>query len=146
MDVKNTGLDKHSRRHTLLEIATVRQASEGQQTKMEMVYQYLTGPQFRQRIEAIVEAFSSMHENLHKEKKAINKQWAKREEQIDRVMQATVGCTETSKASRGRRFKKSKAWNRARWMRLWSKTKPLLVNRGFLDVAVEKVNFYVIAD
>ncbi len=36
-------------RHTLIEIATARQASEGQQTKMEMVYQYLTGPRFRQR-------------------------------------------------------------------------------------------------
>ena len=78
-------------RHTLIEIAAARQASEGQQTKMEMVYQYLTGPQFRQRIEAIVEAFSSMQQDLHKEKKAITKQWAKREEQIDRVMQATVG-------------------------------------------------------
>ena len=78
-------------RHTLIEIATARQASEGQQTKMEMVYQYLTGPRFRQRVEAIVEAFSSMQVDLHKEKKAINKQWAKREEQIDRVMQATVG-------------------------------------------------------
>ena len=78
-------------RHTLIEIATARQASEGQQTKMEMVYQYLTGPRFRQRVEAIVEAFSSMQQDLHKEKKAITKQWAKREEQIDRVMQATVG-------------------------------------------------------
>ena len=78
-------------RHTLIEIATARQASEGQQTKMEMVYQYLTGPRFRQRVEAIVEAFSSMQQDLYKEKKAINKQWAKREEQIDRVMQATVG-------------------------------------------------------
>lgn len=54
-------------RHTLLEIATARQASEGQQTKMEMMYQYLTGPKFRQRIEAIVEAFSSMQDDLHKE-------------------------------------------------------------------------------
>ena len=78
-------------RHTLIEIATARQASEGQQTKMEMVYQYLTGPRFRQRVEAIVEAFSSMQQDLYKEKKAINKQWAKREEQIDRVMHATVG-------------------------------------------------------
>lgn len=32
-----------------------------------------------------------MQEDLDKEKKAITKQWAKREEQIDRVMQATVG-------------------------------------------------------
>jgi hypothetical protein len=78
-------------RQTLIEIATVRQASEGQQSKMEMVYQYLTGPRFRQRVQAIVEAFSSMKEDLEREKKAITRQWAKREEQIDRVMQATVG-------------------------------------------------------
>jgi len=56
-----------------------------------MVYGYLTGPQFRQRVQAIVEAFSSMKEDLDREKKAITRQWAKREEQIDRVMQATVG-------------------------------------------------------
>jgi hypothetical protein len=80
-----------SLRQTLIEVASVRQASEGQQTKMEMVYQYLTGPRFRQRVQAIVEAFSSMREDLDREKKAITRQWAKREEQIDRVMQATVG-------------------------------------------------------
>jgi hypothetical protein len=78
-------------RHTLLEVASARQASEGQQTKMEMVYQYLMGPRFRQRVQAIVEGFSSMQEDLDKERKVIMKQWAKREEQIDRVMQATVG-------------------------------------------------------
>jgi hypothetical protein len=78
-------------RQSLVEIAIARQANEGQQTKTEMVYQYLTGPRFRQRVQAIVEAFSSMQEDLDKEKKAINKQWAKREEQIERVMLATVG-------------------------------------------------------
>jgi len=78
-------------RHTLMEVASARQASEGQQTKMEMVYQYLMGPRFRQRVQAIVEGFSSMQEDLDKERKVIMKQWAKREEQIDRVMQATVG-------------------------------------------------------
>ena len=56
-----------------------------------MVYQYLTGPCFRQRVEAIVEAFSSMQEDLDKERNVIMKQWAKREEQIERVMGATVG-------------------------------------------------------
>ena len=78
-------------RHSLIEVASARQALEGQQTKTEMVYQYLTGPRFRHRVEAIVEAFSSMQEDLDREKKAITKQWAKREEQIERVMQATVG-------------------------------------------------------
>jgi hypothetical protein len=78
-------------RHTLLQVSMARQSSEGQQTKTEMVYQYLTGPRFRLRVEAIVEAFSSMQEDLDKERKVIMKQWAKREEQIERVIGATVG-------------------------------------------------------
>jgi len=78
-------------RQSLLEIAMARQASEGQQTKTELIYQYLTGPRFRQRVEAIVEAFSTMQADLDKERKAIMKQWAKREAQIERVMGATVG-------------------------------------------------------
>ena len=78
-------------RHTLLQVSNARLISEGQQTKAEMVYQYLTGPRFKQRVEAIVEAFSSMQEDLDKERKAIMKQWAKRDEQIERVMGATVG-------------------------------------------------------
>ena len=78
-------------RQTLMQVSMARQVTEGQQTKTEMVYQYLTGPRFRHRVEAIVEAFSSMQEDLDKERKAIMKQWAKRQEQIERVMGATVG-------------------------------------------------------
>ena len=78
-------------RQSLLELALARQASQGQQTKTDMVYQYLTGPRFRLRVEAIVEAFSTMQEELDREKRVIMKQWAKRGEQIERVMGATVG-------------------------------------------------------
>ena len=78
-------------RQSLIELASVRMANEGQQTKTEMIYQYMTGPRFRLRVQAIVEAFSTMQEDLNKEKKAITKQWSKRQEQIERVMQATVG-------------------------------------------------------
>jgi hypothetical protein len=91
-------------RHSLIELASARQALEGQQTKTEMVYQYLTGPRFRHRVEAIVEAFSSMQEDLDREKKAITKQWAKREEQIERVMQATVGMYGDLQAIAGKSF------------------------------------------
>lgn len=78
-------------RQSLLELALARQANQGQQTKTDMVYQYLTGPRFRLRVEAIVEAFSTMQEDLDREKRVIMKQWAKRGEQIERVMGATVG-------------------------------------------------------
>lgn len=78
-------------RQQLIEVASARIAGEGQQTKMELVYQYLTGANFKQRVEAIVDAFSSMHDDLAKEKKAITKHWAKREKQIENVMVSTVG-------------------------------------------------------
>jgi hypothetical protein len=78
-------------RQSLIEIATARVASVGQKTKMELVYQYLTGPLFRQRIEAIVEKFSDMQADLAKERKAMTRLWAKRESQIRGVIESTVG-------------------------------------------------------
>ena len=58
---------------------------------MESVYQYLTGPRFRHRIEAIVEKFSDMQEDLERERKAMTRLWAKREAQIRGVLEATSG-------------------------------------------------------
>lgn len=78
-------------RETLIQVSTARQVSDGQQTKAELVYRYLTGSRFRQRVEAIVEAFSTMQLDLDKERTVITKQWAKRQEQIERVVGATAG-------------------------------------------------------
>lgn len=78
-------------RQTLAQVATARQLANGQQTKAELIYRYLTGSRFRQRVEAIVEAFTSMQRDLDKERTAIMKQWAKRQEQIERVTAATAG-------------------------------------------------------
>ena len=68
-----------------------RQSAQGQQTKAELVYQYLTGPRFKLRVQAIVEGFTEMHDDLQRERKAITKQWAKREMEIMRVLESTVG-------------------------------------------------------
>lgn len=78
-------------RQSLVELAAARQAGEGQQTKMEMIYQYLTGPKFRHRIQAIVEKFADMQEDLDKERKTMTKLWAKRQEQIRCVLESTAG-------------------------------------------------------
>jgi hypothetical protein len=78
-------------RYALVEVATARQTSEGKQTTIELVNGYLTGPSFRQRVEAIKEAFESMREDLEAENKVIQKQWAKRDKQIEAVIANTVG-------------------------------------------------------
>ena len=78
-------------RKALLELAIARQSSEGRETKATLIYQYLMGPRFRQRVQAIVEAFTCMQEDLGAERKVFQKQWAKREMQLERLMNSTVG-------------------------------------------------------
>jgi hypothetical protein len=78
-------------RHALIEVSSTRKAEEGQQTKMEMVYRYLTGQRFRQRISAIVDQFSEMQGDLDRERRAATRLWAKRESQIRGVIESTVG-------------------------------------------------------
>ena len=98
-------------RNTLLQVAVARQVSAGQQSKTELVYQYLTGPRFRQRVEAIVEAFSAMKDDLDKERKVIMRQWAKREEQIERVMgRHRRHVRRPARESPARRCRRSRGW------------------------------------
>jgi len=78
-------------RQSLMELACSRQAREGQQTKMELTYAYLTGPRFRHRIDAIVEKFTDMQADLDRERKTMMRLWAKREEQLRGVLDSTAG-------------------------------------------------------
>jgi hypothetical protein len=92
-------------RQSLIQLAAARQASEGQQTKQELVYQYLTGPAFRHRIEAIVEKFKDLREDLDRERKFMAKQWAKREQQITVAVLSTVGVIGDLQGIAGRAIK-----------------------------------------
>lgn len=78
-------------RQSLLDVAGSRLAQEGQQSKMELVYAYLTGPRFRHRIDAIVERFTEMQSDLDRERKTMMRLWAKREEQLRGVLDSTAG-------------------------------------------------------
>ena len=66
-------------------------STQRQLDDLELIYQYLTGPRFRQRIEAIVQKFSVMQTDLERERKAITRLRAKREGQIKSVIESTVG-------------------------------------------------------
>lgn len=78
-------------RTSLIELAQHKVSLVGKSEKMEVLYNYLSGPEFRQRIEAIVESFKSMKEDLDQEKRAMIKMWAKREKQIEKIINNTVG-------------------------------------------------------
>jgi hypothetical protein len=78
-------------RQGLLELASARTTQAGQQSKAEQVYQYLTGSRFKQRIEAIVERFRDMRDDIDKERRFMLKAWAKREAQVSTMIESTVG-------------------------------------------------------
>lgn len=81
----------HALRNQLIQVFHAQSASTGKGEKMEFLYNYLTGISFRGRVEAIVEAFRTMQEELDREKRAFQKMWASREQQLLRVLNNTVG-------------------------------------------------------
>lgn len=78
-------------RYQLSEMNRVKQSFVGKDAKMELLYNYLGGPEFKNRIETIVLAFVSLKTGLDTEKRAMEKIWSKREKEIDRVIKNTTG-------------------------------------------------------
>ena len=75
----------------LIQMTSVRASTEGKNEKMEVVYNYLCGTEFKHKVQAIVEAFAGLQDELEKEKRAYSRIWATREKQIQRVMENTTG-------------------------------------------------------
>lgn len=72
-------------RTQLIQLAQARSAAGTRDEKLELLYRYLSGVEFRQRVEAVVEAFANMRRELDQERRAAERQWAKRAKQIDAV-------------------------------------------------------------
>ena len=78
-------------REQLIQVNFARSASQGKSEKMDVMFSYLSGDEFRQRVEAIVETFSNMQDQLNKEKRAMERIWKEREKQIQRITTNTIG-------------------------------------------------------
>jgi len=76
-------------RTSILQLSKLKLSSVGKNEKMELLYNYLSGPEFSQRVEGIIETFKDMKESLEQEKRAISKIWAKRDKQIEKVINNT---------------------------------------------------------
>jgi hypothetical protein len=76
----------------LMNVAAARVAAAGAKQKSEILYEYVVAStQFRQRVEAIAEAFIGMQAGLQEEKRTTQRQWSKREKQIEQVISNTAG-------------------------------------------------------
>jgi hypothetical protein len=78
-------------RAQLQQVNALKVSSVGKDEKMEVLYTYLSGSQFKSRVENIVNAFLSIQEQLATEKRAMTKIWNRREMEIQRIIDQTSG-------------------------------------------------------
>lgn len=77
-------------RDSLIKIHGALVSQENKGDKMQMLYNYLTGNEFKQQIEAIVEGFSALKEGIGKERIQMEKIWKEREKQLEKVLLNTT--------------------------------------------------------
>ncbi len=81
----------HLLRNGIIKINEIQKAQEGKGDKMQMLYDYLTGNEFRGQVEAIMEGFMAMKQGITKERIQMEKIWKEREKQLEKVLISTSG-------------------------------------------------------
>ena len=89
-------------RQTLIKTMAVKSSQVNKGDKMEMLYSFLTGDEFKDQISAIVEGFSAMRQDLDKEKRAMTAIWKRREKQIELVTDNTINMHASIKGIAGK--------------------------------------------
>ncbi len=81
----------HLLRNGIIKVYEAYKAQEGKGDKMQMLYDYLTGNEFRGQVEAIMEGFLAMKQGITKERIQMEKIWKEREKQLEKVLLSTSG-------------------------------------------------------
>ncbi|MCX7793301.1 MAG: DUF2130 domain-containing protein [Thermodesulfovibrionales bacterium] len=77
-------------RKSLQEIYAVKVSQQGKDIKMEMLYNYLTSNEFRGQFEAIIDGFIALQNGYQEEKRRMEKIWAERQKQIEKVISGMI--------------------------------------------------------
>lgn len=92
-------------RSTIIKVAQERSAQSNKGGKMSMLYDFLTGNEFKMQVEGIVEGFKTMKDDLDKEKRAMEKLWKQREKQLEKVILNTTHMYGSIKGIAGKAVK-----------------------------------------
>jgi hypothetical protein len=77
-------------RDKLTEVAREKFLSQSKESRAEQLYGYITSHEFRQQIEAMLEEYKSMKEQIESERRAFERIWSKREIQVERIFRSTA--------------------------------------------------------
>ncbi len=86
-DVKGLSL---ALRESLVRIQSVIVSQSNKGDKMHMLYDFLTGNEFRMQLQAIIEGFKGLQDSYQDEKLKMQKIWKEREKQLEKVLLNTV--------------------------------------------------------
>lgn len=78
-------------RATILEVDSANTMSAGKDAKMDALYKFLVGPEFKHRVEAIIESYTLLQDEIEKEKRAYVLKWARQEKALRAVIDNTIG-------------------------------------------------------
>ncbi|HMG83908.1 MAG TPA: DUF2130 domain-containing protein [Ferruginibacter sp.] len=81
----------HLLRDGIVKIYEIQKGEENKGDKMQLLYNFLTGNEFRGQVEAIVEGFIAIKQNIIKERIQMEKMWKEREKQLEKVLISTSG-------------------------------------------------------
>jgi hypothetical protein len=77
-------------RMQLIQFAEISKTQENKGDKSMLLYDFLISQEFRNAMEAIIDSFSKMKDDLEREKNAMLKHWKSRELQIERVRDHSI--------------------------------------------------------
>lgn len=78
-------------RNSLLQLYDMQKKEENKGDKMHMLYDFLTGLEFKGHMEAIAEGFKDIRNNILKERVQMEKLWKEREKQLEKALLNAVG-------------------------------------------------------
>ena len=81
----------HLLRSGIMKVYEIQRSQENRGDKMQLLYNYLTGIEFRGQVEAIVEGFMAMKQSVARERIQMEKIWKEREKQLEKVLISTSG-------------------------------------------------------
>ncbi len=77
-------------RNAVMCVSDARKSEENKGDKMQMLYAFISGNEFRQQIEAIAESFQFLQNSVNKERIMMEKNWKEREKQLQKAFINTV--------------------------------------------------------
>ena len=89
-------------RYSLIAVHAERANQAGKDEKMEVLYSYLTSVEFQHRVQAIVEGFTNLFNDVEREKRWFEIKWARQGKELRKIIDSTQGMYGDLQAVTGR--------------------------------------------